>query len=90
MEIYFSHIITKNLKVDELLEKYISKKHDSLSKKRELIRALKIELPFTPTEYQEKIEFVRNKVIHAGYLSNNLEARMAFRLTSDTFNQGDN
>lgn len=83
-EVCFSQIIGELIPTTEDLNKYIYSKHNSLKQKRELLQVLKVHLPVKENEYFNKLDKVRNRVIHGGYIPSKHEAHNALLITENT------
>lgn len=84
LELAFTIMIDKLFDDQEKLRKHLSSKHNSLRLKRELLKALQIELPFPEKMYLENLDKTRNRVIHAGYNPNETETENALRISRET------
>jgi hypothetical protein len=84
VEVCFSSIIGKLLPTDNDLNKYIHSKHYTLQQKRELIKVLKVSLPFKEDDYKNKLDRLRNRVIHAGYIPSSNEVNSALKIAEQT------
>lgn len=84
LELAFTIMIDKLFEGQEKFRKHLTSKHNSLRLKRELLKALQIELQFPEKMYVENLDNTRNRVIHAGYNPNKLEAENALRISRDT------
>lgn len=93
VELCLTNTIKANLRVDENLQHELLKNYNSITRKRQLLKVLQIELP--PFNYQDDFETLRNKAIHIGKSPTNKEARLAVtiatavisKLTIDKFEQ---
>jgi hypothetical protein len=83
-EVCFSQIIGGLLPNTNDLNKYIYSKHNSLRHKRELLQALKVVLPETESNYINKLDILRNRVIHAGYTPSEAEVLSALKIAENT------
>lgn len=83
-EVCFSLIIGRFLPATDDLNKYIYSKHSSLRQKRELLKVLKVDLPEKEADYLNKLDYVRNRVIHAGYVPSKREVNAALMIAEKT------
>lgn len=83
-EVCFSQIIGELLPTTDDLNKYIYSKHNSLRQKRELLKVLKVDLPEKEVDYLNKLDSVRNKAIHAGYVPSKQEVKSALMIAEKT------
>lgn len=85
LEICLANMLKNNLNIiDNNLRDTILRKYGSISEKRKLLKTLNIQLPLSNNDYQEGIEALRNRAIHAGHLPNSSEAKKAYKVASDT------
>ncbi len=84
LELAFAETIQQKLAVEKSLKDYIEKQHDSLSKKRMLLKNMNVKIPLTDKDYQDKIEIFRNRTIHGGYNPTFIEARNCFQIVKET------
>lgn len=84
IEVSFSLMIKKLLPTQEKLKEYITAKHNTLRLKRDLLKILEVELPFTENVYTKNIDQIRNKVIHGGYFPSQSEIQLALKITEQT------
>ena len=84
VEVCFSLLIGKLLPTNKELSKYIISKQNSLLQKRELLKVLKESLPIKEDDYKNKLDRVRNKVIHAGYIPSSNEVNSALKIAEQT------
>jgi hypothetical protein len=80
LELCLINTIKSNLDIAQPLKNEVLKNYNSISKKRQLLKVLKIELP--KFDYQEDFEALRNKAIHIGQLPTKEEARQAFKIAA--------
>lgn len=85
LELCLTNVLKRELIVEnqDLLNK-ILKMNNSISKKRELLNILNINLPLPSPEYQDKVEGLRNKSIHAGIEISEEEAKIAYEIVAKT------
>jgi hypothetical protein len=84
IEVCFSMIIAGLLPSQNKFNKYIFSKHNSLHQKRDLLKALEINLPFSDKEYENNIDKIRNRVIHGGYTPTITEIKASLKITHQT------
>ncbi|MBW8334239.1 MAG: hypothetical protein K0M40_19635 [Prolixibacteraceae bacterium] len=81
LELCLTNILKKNLKVaDNHLLIEILKTNNSISKKRNLLKHTKFQLP--EYNYQKKVEDVRNRAIHVGINPSDDEAKNAYEIVA--------
>jgi hypothetical protein len=75
---------TRNINDENLTDSFLKKYH-SLRGRIELLKTLNVKLPRSKKDYDE-FSNMRNRSIHAGYISNHSEAEKAVELAIDTLN----
>lgn len=80
LELCLINTIRANLDMAEPLKNEILKNYNSIAKKRQLLKVLKIDLP--KFDYQDDFETLRNKAIHIGQLPTKEEARQALKIAT--------
>lgn len=85
LELCLINTIKANLSIDDQLKNEILKNYNSISKKRQLLKVLGIELP--KFDYQENFEALRNKAIHIGKLPTKDEASQAFKIATSVITE---
>jgi hypothetical protein len=81
VELCLNNVLKAKLLVDMALKNTILKNYNSISKKRELLNVIGVQLP--NYDYQKEFEEIRNKAIHAGHLPNANQAEKAYSIARD-------
>jgi len=84
VEVCFSFLINQHLPYNNEMNKYISSKHNSLRLKRELLKALKVDIPIKEQTFIKDLDAHRNRVIHAGHYPNEHEATRTYNIAKET------
>lgn len=84
VEVCFSFLVSKLLPFENDINKYVSSQNNSLRLKRKLLNVLKVAIPVAEKRYEDDLDIVRNRVIHAGHSPTNIEASTAYEIAKQT------
>lgn len=82
LEVCLANQLIRKLKIKEKIHKEILSNYNSISKKRKLLKTLGTKL--LNHNYKNKVEDLRNRVIHAGITPSEKETRNAYKIVRET------